>query len=140
MKLNWLRAGCASIAENQGLTFMVDRWDRGDRLIPWSWAVRTSGGTEKSVGWETTREAAEAACEKWLDEHDKPEWVEHRPWLWSCEWRGVSALVAESIGGNCFGKAHTKTWSWWSQFGTMEFVKAEVEAEIRERTGGAQCE
>lgn len=135
MKLQWLRAGCASIAEANGVSFNV-YFGGGN----W-YATRTSGD-EGDIhgcgGAYTNREAAEAACETWLDQHDKPVWHDATEWLSWAEWRGWKMITCPGGCGRsvcrvandendvkCFYDPQT------------QHAKAAGEKYVRDQTGGA---
>jgi len=133
MKLNWLRAGCASIAECGNRTLVAQRWDGGE----YGWHVVGRGSTEFERSFLELREA-EAACEAWLDKHDKPVWHDVTEWLSWAEWRGFHLYCRLSTGG--------VNWEWyrsngrgagWSLASSTE-AKAAAEKYVREQTGGGK--
>ena len=94
MKLDWKRAGRASIAESCGFTFAVfPDYSLGE----WGWRVITNDDKSNTAVENgsriCTRESAEAACESWLEKHDRPEWHDVTDWLSWAEWRGLKILV-----------------------------------------------
>lgn len=95
MKLDWKRAGCASIAEcgfkktahvwldNEHGGWCVAVFDGGEQLdmdVPNDGVFKTPGG-------------AEGACESWIEQHDRPEWHDVTDWLSWAEWRGWRLCV-----------------------------------------------
>lgn len=151
MKLNWLRAGCASIAECGGVTLCVMRRN-GIAENEGDWLIRLSGlsgdiiNETPHMDGHKTIEAAEAACEQWLDEHDKPVWHDFGTDAWGCwaEWRGMGLTVRPaswtSVGWTFNAifldrehDSHTKA-GWY----TREQAKSAAEKYVREQTGGAE--
>lgn len=97
MKLDWKRAGRASIAESCGFTFAVfPDYSLGE----WGWRVITNDDKSNTAVENgsriCTRESAEAACESWLEKHDRPEWHDVTDWLSWAEWRGFRLVAAPS--------------------------------------------
>ena len=92
MKLNWLRAGCESIAEFGELTFATRKYDKSGKYCL---TIRDNDGGElvESQSCFESREAAESACEAWLDQHDKPVWNDATEWLSWAEWRGFGVVI-----------------------------------------------
>jgi len=137
MKLKWLRAGCASIAECGEYTAHVylafDGWV--------GWVARTTGSDIKRIAYGSdSREAAEAACEARLDQHDKPVWHDATEWLSWAEWRGWRLQVVAS-------RNRTEKWCWYGSMATpvnhvpqgiwintRDAAKAAAEKYVREQT------
>lgn len=134
MKLNWLRAGCASIAECGEYTAHVylafDGWV--------GWVARTTGSDIKRIAYGSdSREAAEAACEAWLDQHDKPVWHDATEWLSWAEWRGQRLVVADVYGGQhryLWSASRPAGWDYGSLLMTMDEAKAAAEKYVRKQT------
>lgn len=141
MKLNWLRAGCASIAECGEYTAQCYSSLVQELGTRWLWDVyRTRDGrcvnTDGSGGGYPTREAAEAACEAWLDQHDKPVWHDVTDWLSWAEWRGAMLHIrprhnsAPGWGWQVNGSLNAE----WDAAKTREDAKAAAEKYVREQT------
>lgn len=137
MKLNWLRAGCASIAEHGGFSFLCDLIGKGE------WVVQVRKDNGDLIEGDTltgTMSNAEEWHEKWLDQHDKPQWKQSEEWLWSTTWRGVFAYCRKD-GANLWNGFYAARPDYWPAIkGTpsAESCMSELEAEIRARTGGAE--
>lgn len=137
MQLTWLRAGCESIAECGEYTLAVfpDYTEK-------KWAFRVLPNQRQTVIYSenhNTREAAEAACEAWLDKHDKPVWHDATKWLSWAEWRGWRLLAYDGgLDCGCVGRCVNGRVNAIGGFGeTISFAKASAEKYVREQTGGA---
>jgi len=131
MKLNWLRAGCASIAECGEYTATTWKTDKYE----WCWELRCNESGRHSAEERTgTREAAEAACEAWLDKHDKPVWHDATEWLSWAEWRGKRIYLRTEVhttpgwAAYLHGERHIAT------LPSRDEAKAAAEKYVRERT------
>jgi hypothetical protein len=74
MKLDWSDRKYRSIADSPDgkWTFQVYTFGEGQS---WEWSRTTREERLFKAEYDLpTREAAKAAAEAWLDEHDKPEW------------------------------------------------------------------
>ncbi len=140
MKLTWLRAAAGSFCESGEFTVMIDYYgDAGKHR--WGPLIRNSAGNvvfDKTDTPLQTREAAEAACEAWLDQHDKPVWQQPDgcDFLWWCNWRGYQMAVRDV--GLCEG-----AFTWGCRRGSRgssgsvasaEEAKAAAEKYVREQT------
>lgn len=129
MKLNWLRAGNASIAECGDYTAFV-RPCRG------KWGVYAVSDRDylDICAPVDTREAAEAACESWLDQRDKPVWHDATEWLSWAEWRGKRIYLRTEVhmtpgwGAYLHGERHIVTRP------SRDEAKAAAEKYVREQT------
>lgn len=89
MKLDWKRAGQASIAAMNNSTFIAQRWDDGK----FGWHLVGQGSVHYGKGFPDLT-SAESACEAWAEEYDYPVWREDRKgWLWSTVWRGHHLIL-----------------------------------------------
>lgn len=91
MKLDWKRAGCASIASIRGITFICEWSGENDRCDV---TVRGVDG-RLDVRNHQPRDvaAAEAYCEQWAETTDRPEWHDVNDWLSWAEWRGREVSI-----------------------------------------------
>lgn len=100
MKLDWKRAGCASIASIRGITFICEWSGENDRCDV---TVRGVDG-RLDVRNHQPRDvaAAEAYCEQWAETTDHPEWHDVTDWLSWAEWRGVRMFAFPAINHDEF--------------------------------------
>lgn len=133
MKLDWLRAGCVSIAESCGYTATTWKID----VSEWRWELRCNESGRHSAGARIgTREAAEAACEAWLDQHDKPVWHDATEWLSWAEWRG-ECLIIRKVSDNDWKFNRVGATYNDGTHPTCVAAKMSAEQYVREQTGGA---
>ncbi len=138
MQLTWLRAGCASIAECGERTAVVILLNN-----VWIGSVRfSSTGGVYDVFEDIkvdTREAAESACEAWLDKHDRPQWEDANDWLSWAEWRGWTMHVYRSLGNTFCAICRTEARGCnpTNNQMTIDGAKRDAEKYVREQTGGA---
>ncbi len=131
MKLRWLRAGCASIAECGGFGCVCEFSGDGN----WYVRVRESDGLLLlDTEIRGTLSIAEAACEAWLDQHDKPVWHDATEWLSWAEWRGKRIYLRTEVhmtpgwGAYLHGERHIVTRP------SRDEAKAAAEKYVREQT------
>lgn len=144
MKLNWLRAGCASIAECGGYTALAWKADRHEGCV-WNSEIRDSEGcalfaTCAGGPRSPTREAAEAACETWLDQHDKPSWTDATDWLSFAEWKGCRLVCCPSSHGIYTFRVTGKFDSIGGTCELLDEAKSAAEKYVREQNAkGKSC-
>lgn len=141
MKFDWIRTRCVSVAECGDLAAILNCVDRGGKRPQWYWEVRSSLGKLLAAGLSEDRVVAERECEEAVDAADKPQWKQSEPWLWSTTWRGVFAYCRESEAGTWDGfyAAPKGYWQSVKRPPSAAACMAEVESEIRKRTGDAEC-
>ena len=139
MKLTWLRAGCASIAECGEYTVQCYLWCNVENEKKWVFDVyrtTTSALVKVSPSRHDTREAAETACEAWLDQHDKPVWHDATEWLSWAEWRG-ECLIIRKVSDNDWKFNRVGATYNDGTHPTCVAAKMSAEQYVREQTGGA---
>lgn len=140
MKLNWLSAGCASIAECGEYTVQCYLWCNVENEKKWVFDVyrtTTAALVKASPSRHDTREAAEAACEAWLDQFDKPVWHDATDWLSWAEWRGKRMTVNRHCGNHAlfqWAASRTSGWDGGGRFVSMQDAKSAAEKYVREQT------
>lgn len=97
MKLYWKRAGCASIAEWRGFTFICE-WI--GKNMSCNVIIRGVDGTACASRAQEDIASAEAYCEDWIERNDHPEWRDVTDWLSWAEWHGVQ-LIVRPWGNGC---------------------------------------
>lgn len=135
MKLDWKRAGCASIAECGQFTAIVWKTHTG------AWAVDTRDASGKNhsnpCGSTESRAMAEASFEDWLNKIYHPEWREFSSIVHLAEWRGAKLAVLPDLGTNgnlavsIFLEGHEPMLI---PSPTVEAAKAAAEKWVREQT------
>lgn len=105
MKLDWKRAGCASIAEFGGLTAVV-LYD--DNKVEHRWQVFRRYGSPIHASKVRSNDFADAETEvvAMLKQHDRPEWHDVTDWLSWAEWRGWRLEV-------CVSRTKRNYWCWY---------------------------
>ena len=129
MKLNWLRAGCASIAECGEYTYVCRQ------VAPYGFRGTVHYGKLQVDDWMASSiDDCERTAQQWLDQHDKPVWHDATEWLSWAEWRGnqmyARPFTSSSNGWEvyCLGDGRV------ASVKSLEEAKDAAEKYVREQT------